>query len=75
MGYTDRILNIFTLLPPPPPHPILVCRQPDSMLVRRLSGDRLSVTVATTPLSQKSTVMYFVCKFGVLLGELEKWPL
>ena len=74
MGYTDRILNIFTL-PPPPPHQILVCRQPDSMLVRRLSGDRLSVTVATTPLSQRSTVMYFVCEFGVLLVELEKWPL
>lgn len=60
---------------PPPPHPILVCRQPDSMLVRRLSGDRLSVTVATTPLSQRSTVMYFVCEFGVLLVELEKWSL
>ena len=45
------------------------------MLVRRLSGDRLSVTVATTPLSQRSTVMYFVCEFGVLLVELEKWPL
>ena len=72
MGYTDRILNIFTL---PPLHQILVCRQPDSMLVRRLSGDRLSVTVATTPLSQRSTVMYFVCEFGVLLVELEKWPL
>ena len=57
MGYTDRILNIFTLPSPPPPHQILVCRQPDFMLVRRLSGDGLSVTVATTPLSQGSTVM------------------
>ena len=73
MGYTDRILNIFTLNSPP--HQILVCRQPDFMLVRRLSGDRLSVTVATTPLSQRSMVMYFVCEFGVLLVELEKWPL
>ena len=64
MGYTDRILNIFTLPPPPLP--------PTKYL---FAGDRLSVTVATTPLSQRSTVMYFVFEFGVLLVELEKWPL
>ena len=75
MGYTDRILNIFTLHPPATPTKYLFAGSRISMLVRRLSGDRLSVTVATTPLSQRSTVMCFVCEFGVLLVELEKWPL